>query len=170
MPPQIVHQQLKTSHQNKYKKNGNTCHGLKVIIPDGTKVSMTGTDESAAKYGDGQGHYVQAQALGFYELSSGTFEDFRFEHYKISERSIAQQHMRSNMTRTLYLNDAGFNGMAFIAVCLQEGHETLMQFKNCKLVKKFLKTKKRSAVMEIKLTKTHLINYPDHQPHRRCRD
>lgn len=124
---------------------------------------MPSTQATISKYGAGQGHYAQSQALGFYDLSTGTFEDFKFEHYKTSERSIAQQHMRSNMTRTLYLNDAGYNGMAFIAVCLQEGHETLMQLKNCQLVKRFLKTKKRSAVIEIKLTRTHLANYPDHQ-------
>jgi len=163
LPSEIVQQQLRKSHQNEYENTGCTFHGLKVLIPDGTKISIPSTQATMDKYGEGQGHYVQSQALGFYDLSTGTFEDFKFEHYKTSERSIAQRHMHSNMTRTLYLNDAGYNGMAFIAVCLEEGHETLMQLKNCQLMKKFLKTKKRSAVIEIKLTRTHLANYPDHQ-------
>lgn len=163
LPTEIVQQQMRKSHQNEYVTTGCTFHGLKILIPDGTKISMPSTQETISKYGAGQGHYVQSQALGFYDLSTGTFEDFKFEHYKTSERSIAQQHMRSNITRTLYLNDAGYNGMAFIAVCLEEGHETLMQLKNCQLMKRFLKTKKRSEVIEIKLTRTHLANYPDHQ-------
>lgn len=163
LPAEIIQQQLRKSHQNEYEATGCTFRGLKVLIPDGTKISMPSTQATTGKYGAGQGHYVQSQALGFYDLSTGTFEDFKFEHYKTSERSIAQQHMRSNETRTLYLSDAGYNGMAFIAVCLEEGHETLMQLKNCQLMKQFLKTKKRSAVIDVKLTKNHLANYPDYK-------
>jgi hypothetical protein len=163
LPPQIVHQQLKTSHQNEYKKTGNTFHGLKVIIPDGTKVSMAGTDETAAKYGDGQGHYVQAQALGFYELSTGTFEDFVLEHSKTAERTITMQHMNRNPVKSLYLADAGYNGMAFVARCLEMKHEVLMQLKNSALAKTFLKSRKRSSVLEIKLTRNHLYRYPEHK-------
>lgn len=163
LPVELVHQQLRKSHQKEYETSGCTFHGLKVLIPDGTKIAIPSTQETNDKYGAGQGHYVQTQALGFYELSTGTFEDFKFEHYKISERSIVQQHMVSNKTRTLYLSDAGFNGMAFIAVGLQEGHELLMPLKNCELAKRFLKTKQRSAVIEIELTQSHLANYPNHQ-------
>ncbi len=163
LPVAIVQQQLRESHQSEYATSGRTFHGLKILIPDGTKISIPNTPETEDKYGAGQGHYVQAQALGFYDLSTGTFEDFRFEHYKTAERSIAQRHMCSNQVRTLYLNDAGYNGMAFIAVCLETSHETLMQLKNCELVKRFLKTKKRSAVIEVELTRSHLSNYPDHQ-------
>ncbi len=71
--------------------------------------------------------------------------------------------MNLNTTRSLYVADAGYNGMAFIAICLDKNHELLMQLKNCALAKNFLKTKKRSAVVEITLTKTHLANYPDYQ-------
>lgn len=163
LPAAIVQQQLRKSHQNEYETSGRTFHGLKILIPDGTKISIPNTPETEDKYGAGQGHYVQAQALGFYDLSTSTFEDFRFEHCKTAERSIAQQHMCSNQIRTLYLNDAGYNGMAFIAVCLEAGHETVMQLKNCELVKGFLKTKKRSAVIEVELTRSHLANYPGHQ-------
>ncbi len=163
LPPDIVYQQFRASHQYEYKENGKTFHNLKVLIPDGTKISMSTTEETLAKYGEGQGHYVQAQALGFYDLSTGTFEDFRFEHYKTPERTIALQHMTVNLVKSLYLADAGYNGMAFIARSLEMGHELLMQLKSCALVKKFLKSKKRSSVIEIKLTKTHLLNHPEHQ-------
>ncbi len=162
LPADIVRQQLTNSHRNEFKTNGRTFHGLKVLIPDGTKVSFANTQPTRDKYGEGQGHYVQSQALGFYELSTGTFEDFRFEHYNTPERAIAITHMDSNTTRSLYVADAGYNGMAFIAISMDKNHELLMQLKNCALAKKFLKTKKRSAVVDITLTKTHLGNYPDH--------
>jgi len=163
LPQHIVYQQLKASHQYEYKENGKTFHELKVLIPDGTKVSMPTTEETLAKYGKGQGHYVQAQALGFYDLSTGTFEDFRFEHYKTPERAIVMQHMSMNSVKSLYLADAGYNGMAFIARSLEVGHEVLMQLKSGALVKKFLKSKRRSSVIEIKLTKSHLLNHSQHQ-------
>lgn len=163
LPVAIVQQQLKKCHLGEYEANGRTFHGLKVLIPDGTKVSITNTQAARDKYGTGQGHYVQSQALGFYELSTGTFEDFRFEHYTEAERAIAISHMSSNPTRSLYVADAGYNGMAFIAFCLEQKHELLMQLKNCALAKKFLKTGKRSTVMDIKLTKAHMRNYPNHQ-------
>ena len=164
LPADIVRQQLINSHRNEYETNGRTFHGLKVLIPDGTKVSFANTQPTRDKYGEGQGHYVQSQALGFYELSTGTFEDFRFEHCNTPERAIAIAHMDSNTIRSLYVADAGYNGMAFIAISMDKNHELLMQLKNCALAKKFLKTKKRSAVVDITLTKTHLANYPGH-PH-----
>jgi hypothetical protein len=162
LPVAIVQQQMKKSHLSEHEANGRTFHGLKVLIPDGTKVSIASTQASRDKYGAGQGHYVQSQALGFYELSTGTFEDFRFGHYTDAERALATRHMRSNATRSLYVTDAGYNGMAFIAICLEQDHELLMQLKNCALAKRFLKSRKRSAVMEIKLTKAHTKSYPNH--------
>ena len=163
LPVPIIRELFRKSHDDEYKANGRTFHGLKVLIPDGTKISMSSTQETKDKYGEGQGHYVQTQALGFYELSTGTFEDFRFEHIKTAERSIALHHMDSNMTHSLYLADAGYNGMAFCAICIEKQHDLLMQLKNCALARNFLKTKKRSANYEIKLTRTHLKNYPEHQ-------
>ncbi|WP_168433253.1 hypothetical protein [Pontiella sulfatireligans] len=52
--------------------------------------------------------------------------------------------------------------MAFIAISMDKNHELLMPLKNCALAKKFLKAKKRSAVIGIKLSKIHLANYPGH--------
>ena len=163
LPVDIMQQMLTQSHRLEFEANGQLFHGLKVIIPDGTKISMSSTEGTQKKYGKGQGHYVQSQALGFYDLSTGTFEDLKLEHYKTAERAIAQRHMTSNQMYSLYLADAGYNGMAFMAICKELGHELLMQLKSCALVKKFLKTKKRSVIVEIKLTKTHLSNYADHQ-------
>ncbi|WP_222846209.1 transposase [Pontiella sulfatireligans] len=162
LPADIVRQLHVHSHRNEYGTNGRTFHGLKVLIPDGTKVSFADTQPTRDKYGAGQGHYVQSQALGFYELSTGTFEDFRFEHCNTPERAIAIGHMGSNATRSLYMADAGYNGMAFIAISMDKNHELLMPLKNCALAKKFLKAKKRSAVIGIKLSKIHLANYPGH--------
>ena len=44
--------------------------------------------------------------------------------------------------------DAGYNGMAFIAICLQGEHELLMPLKNFVLVKRFLASKSRSVVVD----------------------
>ena len=79
-------------------------------------VSQPAMRKTIEKYGEGQGHYVQSQALGFFELSSGSFEDFVFENDRVPERSIMRRHMDSNTAKTLYVCDAGYNGMAFIAI------------------------------------------------------
>ena len=163
LPVEVFVGILAESHQSEYEANGQLFHGYKVLIPDGTKISMMPTIESVEKYGEGLGHYVQSQALGFLELSTGSFENFVFENIKTSERSIVRQHMAENIVKTLYLCDAGYNGMAFIAISEENDHKVLMQLKSSALGKSFLKTKKRSAIYEIKLTQSHLINYPDHQ-------
>ena len=163
LPTKLLVGVLAKTHQSEYDSNGRLFHGYKVIIPDGTKISMMPTRKTIEKYGEGQGHYVQSQALGFLELSTGSFQDFIFENSKISERSIMRQHMGSNTAKTLYLCDAGYNGMAFIAISYKTDHKVLMQLKSSALAKRFLKTKNRSTIYQIKLTKSHLLNYPDLQ-------
>jgi hypothetical protein len=163
LPVEVLVSILAKSHQSEYASTGRLFHEYKVIIPDGTKISMLPTSQTIEKYGKGEGHYVQSQALGFFELSTGTFEDFIFENHRISERFIMRRHMESNSTKTLYLCDAGYNGMAFIAIAEESGHKVLMQLKCSALGKSFLKSKKRSAIYQIKLTKSHLRSYPDHQ-------
>ncbi len=163
LPVEVFVGILAESHQSEYETNGQLFYGYKVLIPDGTKISMMPTIETVEKYGEGQGHYVQSQALGFLELSTGSFENFVFENIMTSERSIVRQHMDENTVKTLYVCDAGYNGMAFIAISEENNHKVLMQLKSSALGKSFLKTKKRSAIYEIKLTQSHLMNYPDHQ-------
>ena len=84
LPVEIIRQQIHRSHEVESAAINRTFCGLKVLIPDGTKISMPSNKETVEKYGEGQGHYAQAQAVGFFDLLTGTFEDFRFEHYKYS--------------------------------------------------------------------------------------
>ena len=163
LPPQAVEQFQKLIHEQEYKAIGKTFHGHKVIIVDGTKVSLPPTDETKDKYGMSYGHYAQCQAVGYYELSTGTFEQVDFAQVDTAERSLAQSHMASNRTPTLYLTDAGYNGMALIAVIQETGHNVLMPLKMGKLKEEFRRTKRRNGIYEVKLTSNHLKNYPDHQ-------
>jgi len=71
--------------------------------------------------------------------------------------------MLENSEKSLYMADAGYNGMAFIALAKELGHEVLMPLKMSHLAQKINDSKKRSLVHEIKLTRSHLKNYPDHQ-------
>ncbi len=163
LPVEVLIGILAISHQSEYESTGCLFHEYKVVIPDGTKISMLPTSQTIEKYGESQGHYAQCQAMGFFELSTGSFEDFIFENDRISERSIMRRHIESNTTKTLYLCDAGYNGMAFIAILEESNHKVLMQLKRSALAKRFLKTRKRSTIYQIKITKSHLRNYPDHQ-------
>jgi hypothetical protein len=163
LPARIVEQLQKQIHEQEYTAAGETYHGLKVIIVDGTKVSVPATDETIEKYGMGYGHYAQCQAVGFFELSTGTFDHFDFAQTDTPERNLAYKHMVMNKVQTLYLGDAGYNGMAFIGATTETGHHILMPLKMGALKEQFRKTRKRSAICELKLTQNHLKNYPDHQ-------
>lgn len=163
LPPAVVKRFQQQAHDQAYAAGGTTYHGHKVIIVDGTKIAVTATDETTEEYGVGDGHYAQCLGMGFYELSTGTFEKFEFEHRNTSERSIAQMHMQSNQTPSLYLTDAGYNGMAFIALTGKAGHAILMPLKMGALRDNFRKSKKRSLTVDVTLSRSHLKNYPQHQ-------
>jgi hypothetical protein len=163
LPFEILKTLLLNTHKEEFSDNGQAFKGLKIIIPDGTKISLPRSNETLEKYGEAYGHYPQCLAVGFYEPSTGTFEDFIISHMNTPERTVAFEHMKSNNQKSLYLADAGYNGMAFIALTRQAGHEILMPLKMSSLSKKMKKSKKRSAVYEIKLTRSHLMNYPEYK-------
>jgi hypothetical protein len=163
LPVQVMKDVVEVSHKEEFSDNGELFHGLKIIITDGTKVSLPNSDDVISKYEKADGHYPQCLAVGFYELSTRTFEDFKTAHKDTPERSVAYEHMKENQCPTLYLNDAGYNGMAFIAVTTELGHEILMPLKMSSLVRKMRVSKAKSAIFEVKLNKTHLKNYPEHQ-------
>lgn len=163
IPVNFLQQKLKESHLEEYVQNGIPLENMKVIIPDGTKISFANTPETREQYGESEGHYAQSSAVGFYELSTRTFEDFKFGHIKKSERSLLLEHISTNTEPTLYLADAGYNGMGFIEIIVNNNQNILMQLKSCALVQSFRKSKKRSKIVEIKLTKNHLKSYPDYQ-------
>ena len=150
------------SHHQEFSDNGRKFHGLKVIIPDGTKISLSRSESALEKFGEGYGHYPQCLAVGFFELSTRTFIGFKTRHMNTAERSLAYEHMKEQDEKSLYLADAGYNGMAYIALGIEAGHEVLMPLKMSALVKLMKKSKERSAIHEIKITRAHLKNYPNH--------
>jgi hypothetical protein len=167
LPPELVEKQVKDSHQLEFSGNGEKYHGMKILIPDGTLCIVSNTPETVEKFGVGSGstgdaYYPQARVVGFYELSTGTFEQLVFGHYKTAERTFMLEHARNNHEQTLYLGDAGYNGMGLIAIVNQCcGHQVLVRTKEQSILeKKFRKSKKRSAIYEITITDIHLRNYP----------
>ncbi len=70
------------------------------------------------------------------------------------------EHATANQEATLYIGDAGYNGMAHVYLMMKTGHDLLMELKMGALAEQFRKTRKRSAIVEITLTRSHLKNYP----------
>ena len=163
LPLEAVTSLLSASHKHEFTDNGRKFHGLKVIIADGTKISLPRSPSTLEKFGEAYGHYPQCLAVGFFELSTGSFEDFKLAHMDTAERTLAYEHMNGRSEKSLYVADAGYNGMAFIALANESGHEMLMPLKACKLAKEIRSSKKRSVIREIKLTRSQLKNYPDHK-------
>ncbi len=94
------------------------------------------------------------------DLVSGTFRDFTIEHGVPTERAMLLQHATQNKEVSLYIGDAGYNGMAFLYLMSNTEHDLLMAFKSNGLIPIFRKTRKRSWIVSITLTKMHLKNYP----------
>jgi hypothetical protein len=143
-------------------------HGLRVTIVDGTHIIVPRTKETIVEFGLGSGsvgdaHYPQTQSVGFLNLSTGLFECFSSENIKTPERQFMQAHAKENNTPTLYLGDAGYNGMAHIAIMLFYNQDILMQLKmGTALAKEFSKkSKRRTQIFEITITDVHLRSYPE---------
>ncbi len=163
LPIEVVTSLISDSHQHEFADNGRKYHDLKIIIADGTKILLPRSPGTLEQFGEGHGHYPQCLAVGFFELSTGSIEDFKIAHKDTSERALAYEHMRDNKEKSLYMLDAGYSGMGFIALSKELGHEVLMPLKNCKLVKEVRSSKKRSHIKEIKLTNVHLRKYPEYK-------
>jgi hypothetical protein len=146
----------------------NLYNDLQITILDGSKCMIPRTDETVSKYGLGKGsvgdaYYPQIYLGGFYDLATGTFSDLNFDNGAPAERKIMLDHAKNNKHKTLYIVDAGYNGMAHIYFTQEYGHHLLMELKRNKLKDEFRKSKKRSQVIEVKLKKGNLLNFPKHQ-------
>lgn len=138
-----------------------------MVLVDGTKFIVPRNDETINAYGlasgsIGDAYYPQVHAGAFLDLATGTFADIDIDHGVPSERQIMLDHATANKEPTLYVGDAGYNGMAQVYLLQQTGHHLLMQLKMGKLVDDFRRTRKRSSIIRITLTKTHLMNHPKH--------
>ena len=137
---------------------------MRVVLVDGTKIIIPRTEETIEAYGLGSGstgdaYYPQIHAGGFFDLVTGTFADVNFNHGDPAERQIMLEDATSNQEETLYVGDAGYNGMAHVYLMTKTGHHLLMELKMGALAEQFRKTGKRSTIVEIKLTRSHLKNY-----------
>jgi len=165
VPLEWVAEAGKQSHQHARSQKDKLYEGMRVILVDGTKIIIPRTKETIETYGLGSGstgdaYYPQIHAVGFLDLVSGTFADFNFDNGNPAERQIMLEHAACNQEPTLYVGDAGYNGMAHVYLIKQAGHHLLMELKMGALVEQFRKTRKRSAIIEITLTRAHLKNYP----------
>jgi Transposase DDE domain len=159
------------AHQQEFSAIGQLYHGLKVLIPDGTLCLVPRTTETIEVFGLGGGkggdaYYPQARIVGFYELSTGTFEHLSMNHYKVAERAFMLEHAKSNTTPTLYMTDAGYYGIGMIAITnICCSHDVLMRSKSqSAMEKKFRKSRERSSIHEITITDVHLKTYPEFKP------
>jgi hypothetical protein len=145
-------------------------HGMRVLLADGTKIIVPRNQSTIAKYGlnsgsVGDAYYPQIHAGVVLDLATGAFSDMNIDHGKCSERAMLVEHANNNVDSSLYVCDAGYNGLAHMYLIKQTGHNILMQLKSCKLSNNFRASKKRSAIVTVKLTKNHFKSYPDAQHH-----
>jgi len=155
----------KQSHQHARSNKDKLYEGMRIVLVDGTKIIVPRTDETIKTYGLGSGstgnaYYPQIHAGGFFDLTTGTFADFNFDHGDPAERQVMLEHATLNQESTLYVSDAGYNGMAHVYLMRETGHHLLMELKMGTLAEQFRKTRKRSAIIEITLRRSHLKNYP----------
>jgi hypothetical protein len=165
--PAIINELVKKSYRLEADEKEETFHGLTVLITDGTHVILPRTEETLKKYSLGSGskgdaYYPQTTSVGYYNLSTGLFEELVSKNIKTPERQFMQEHAQNNNKPTLYLADAGYNGMGHIAIMKNiYNQDILMQLKmGTAFATKFMHSKKRSKIFTITITYVHLRNYP----------
>jgi len=168
LPVSLVAEAARHSHFQARGEGDRLYEGLRVVLVDGTKFIVPRNEQTIKAYGLGSGsvgdaYYPQIHVGAFLDLVTGTFADANFEHGCPAERQILLQHAADNTEPTLYVADAGYNGMAHVHLFQQTGQHLLMELKMGKLAENFRRGRKRSAVLSIRLTKTHLKNYPQHK-------
>ena len=167
LPVEMVIEAALESHRQARSGKDELYNGMRVIIVDGRKCIIPRTKETIEAYGLGSGatgdsYYPQIHLEGFLDLVSGTFSDMDFDNGAPRERQLMIEHAEKNTESTLYVSDAGFNGMAHVFILARTGHHILMELKMGKLVSKFRKSRKRPAIIEVTLVRENLLNYPEY--------
>jgi hypothetical protein len=166
LPLELVSQCVELSHQQSRSERDQLYEGMRVLLVDGTKICVPRTPSTILQYGLGSGsvgdaYYPQIHAGGVLDLVTGTFRQLNIEHGIPAERAMLLQHAAENREQSLYVGDAGYNGMAHLYLMGLTGHHVLMAFKKHSLLKIFRKSRKRSWITSIQLTRHHLKNYPE---------
>lgn len=147
--------------------------GFRVMVSDGTKIIIPRTAETIAAYGlpsgrTGNAYYPQIHAVGFFDLATRTFAGADLSSGKPDERGAVLRHATANPEATLYLHDAGCNGVAYLfQVSRLPGHAVLMTLKMGDLggeVAAFRRSKLRSRIITLTLNRNHLTHYPELAP------
>ena len=165
LPVELVQEAAWQTHQCARSSADRLYEGLRVKLADGTKIIVPRTVETIRTYGVGSGrtgdaYFPQIHAGGFLDLATGTFADVNFAHGVPAERQIVLEAARRTREPTLYVCDAGHNGMAHVYLLAQTGHHLLMELKMGDLVERFRRSRRRSELVQITLSPEHLKNYP----------
>ena len=147
--------------------------GFRVMVSDGTKIIIPRTEETITAYGlpsgrTGNAYYPQIHAVGFFDLATRTFSTADFSSGKPDERGSVLRHAAANPETTLYLQDAGYNGVAYLfQMSRLPGHAVLMTLKMGDMggeVAAFRRSKRRSHVITLKLQRLQVARYPELAP------
>ena len=149
--------------------------GFRVVADDGTKIIIPRTAETIAAYGlpggrTGKAYYPQIHAVGFFDLATRTFATADLASGNPDERGAVLRHAAANTEPTLYVQDAGHNGVAYLfKMSRLPRHAVLitlkMQMDNpAGEVKAFRRSKCRSRVITLTLQNTHIGSYPELEP------
>ncbi len=144
--------------------------GFRVMVNDGTKIIIPRTPETIAAYElpggrTGNAYYPQIHAVGFFDLATRTFATADLSSGKPDERGAVLRHATANTEATLYVQDAGCNGVAYLfQMSRRPDHAVLMTLKMGNLggeVTAFRRSKLRSRVITLTLQKIHIASYPE---------
>lgn len=167
LPEELVQEAVRQTHLCARSPSDPLYEGLRVRLTDGTKIIVPRTEETVAAYGLGSGrtgdaYYPQIHAGGFLDLATGTFAAADLDHGVPAERQIVLEDARRIGEPTLYVCDAGHNGMAHVYLLAQTGQHVLMELKMGDLAEQFRRSRQRSRLVRVTLTRIHLQNYPEH--------
>ena len=157
------------------EKTARLWRGFRVVITDGTKIIIPRTKETIAAYGlpsgrTGNAYYPQIHAVGFFDLAARTFSATDLSNGNPDERGAALRHAAANQEPTLYVQDAGHNGVAYLfKMSHMPGHAVIMTLK-MKMdnidgeAEAFRKSHCKERIITLTLQKCHIERYPELEP------
>ena len=149
--------------------------GFRVVVDDGTKIIIPRTAETIAAYGlpsgrTGNAYYPQIHAVGFFDLATRTFVTADLSGGNPDERGAVLRHAAANTEPTLYVQDAGHNGVAYLFKMSRLPHHAVLITLKMQMdsaageVNAFRRSKCRSRLITLTLQKIHIGRYPELEP------
>jgi len=160
--------------ENNYvESNGNVVlfNGFRILAVDGSKITLPYTEELKEAFGESKNNtktsIVQARSSILYDVMNRLVLDSSLENLEIGERQLALRHSLQWKRNDLIIYDRGYISYDFKYEHVKKGVDYLIRTSvtHSTVVKSFVKSEKKSSVVEIFPNQKHALEGKDYSKH-----